>query len=178
MCSSNHLLHGKCCTQFICPLTWNVVTIYHIKCHWKITTKSKANYRKIKQSEIYPFDSPKWQFLCCSFILCFSLSCLPFFSFSHFPHLVYLAFPYLPGPWFNTWYRCRVTRIGIPCGNLTGVRSSYTQCFRPLTFSLNIGLNMFPLDSFMLCLHSLLGYSTGEFQALRLIVPAAFGAVD
>ena len=51
-------------------------------------------------------------------------------------------------------------------------------CFCPWTFSLNIGLNMFPLDSFMSCLHSLLGYSTGEFQALQLIVLAAFGAVD
>ena len=46
------------------------------------------------------------------------------------------------------------------------------------TLSLNIGLNMFPLDSFMSCLHSPLGYSTGEFQALQLIVFAAFGAVD
>ena len=50
-------------------------------------------------------------------------------------------------------------------------------CFRPWTFSLNIGLNMIPLDAFMSCLHSLLGYSTGEFQALQLIVLAAFGAV-
>ena len=47
-------------------------------------------------------------------------------------------------------------------------------CFCPWTFSLNIGLNMFPLDSFMSCLHSLLGYSTGEFRALQLIVLAAF----
>ena len=51
-------------------------------------------------------------------------------------------------------------------------------CFCPWTFSLNIGLNMFPLDSFMSCLRSLLGYSTGEFQASQLIVLAAFGAVD
>ena len=51
-------------------------------------------------------------------------------------------------------------------------------CFCPWTFFMNIGLNMFPLDSFMSCLHSLLGYSTGEFQALQLIVLAAFGAVD
>ena len=51
-------------------------------------------------------------------------------------------------------------------------------CFCPWTFSLNIGLSMFPLDSFMSCLHSLLGYSAGEFQALQLIVLAAFGAVD
>ena len=51
-------------------------------------------------------------------------------------------------------------------------------CFCPWTFSSNIGLNMFPLDSFMSCLHYLLGYSTGEFQDLQLIVLAAFGAVD
>ena len=51
-------------------------------------------------------------------------------------------------------------------------------CFRPWTFSLNIGLNMFPLDPFMSCLHSLLEYSTGEFQDLQLFVLAAFGAVD
>ena len=50
-------------------------------------------------------------------------------------------------------------------------------CFRPWTFSLNIGLNMLPVD-FMSCLNSLLGYSTGEFQALQLIVLAAFGAMD
>ena len=51
-------------------------------------------------------------------------------------------------------------------------------CFYPWTFSLNIGLSMFPLDFFMSCLHSLLGYSTGELQALQLIVLAAVGAVD
>ena len=51
-------------------------------------------------------------------------------------------------------------------------------CFHPWTFSLNVGLGIFPLDSFMSCLYSLLGYSTGEFQALQLIVLAAFGVVD
>ena len=52
-------------------------------------------------------------------------------------------------------------------------------CFCPWTFSLNIELNMFPLDySIMSCVRSLLGYSTGEFQASQLIVLAVFGAVD
>ena len=37
---------------------------------------------------------------------------------------------------------------------------------------------MFPSDSFMACLHSKLVYSTGESQALQLIVLAAVGAVD
>ena len=51
------------------------------------------------------------------------------------------------------------------------------RCFRPWTFSLNIGLNMLPSD-FILCLHSIPGYSTGEFQALQLIALAVFGDVD
>ena len=50
--------------------------------------------------------------------------------------------------------------------------------FRHWTFSLNIRLNMFPLDSFMSCLYFLLGYFTGESQALQLIVLVAFGTVD
>ena len=50
--------------------------------------------------------------------------------------------------------------------------------FRPWTFSLYIGLSMFLLDSCMSCLHSVLGYSTGKFQALQQIVLAAFGAMD
>ena len=46
-------------------------------------------------------------------------------------------------------------------------------CFRPWTISVNIGLDMLPPDAFMSCL-----YSTGEFQALQLIVLAALGAMD
>ena len=64
---------------------------------------------------------------------------------------------------------------------LSNSRSANAQLpgrFCPWTFALNIGLNMFPLRSFMSCLHSLLGYSTWEFQVLQLIVLAAFGAVD
>ena len=44
--------------------------------------------------------------------------------------------------------------------------AQHTGCFHPWTFSLNIGLNMLNSDSFISCLHYLLGYSTGEFQAL------------
>ena len=51
-------------------------------------------------------------------------------------------------------------------------------CFRPWEFSLNTGLNMFPLDAFMSCLDHILGCFTGEFQALQLIVLRIFGAVD
>ena len=58
------------------------------------------------------------------------------------------------------------------------VNAQLLGCFRPWTPSLNAGLNMQLSDSFMSCLHSLLGYSTGEFHALQLIVLVAFGAVD
>ena len=51
-------------------------------------------------------------------------------------------------------------------------------CFCPWTFSLDIGLNILPLYSFMSCLDSLLGYSTGQFQALQLILLVVFGTVD
>ena len=63
-------------------------------------------------------------------------------------------------------------------GSSGSANAQLPGCFRPWTFSLNIGLNIFPLDSFMSCLYSLLGYPTGEFQALQLIVVAAFGALD
>ena len=49
--------------------------------------------------------------------------------------------------------------------SLGSANAQLPGCFRPWTFSLNIGLDMLPSDSFMSCLHSLLGYSTGEFQA-------------
>ena len=52
------------------------------------------------------------------------------------------------------------------------------KCFRlseTKKFSLNIGLNMLPSDLFVSCLT---WYSTGEFQALQLIIPVVFGAVD
>ena len=62
--------------------------------------------------------------------------------------------------------------------NSASANTQLPGCFCPWTFSLNIGLNMFSLDSFMPCLHFLPGYSTGEFQALQLIVFAAFAAAD
>ena len=43
---------------------------------------------------------------------------------------------------------------------------------------LNIGFNTVLMDPFMSHLATQLGYSAGEFQALQLIVLAAFGVVD
>ena len=51
-------------------------------------------------------------------------------------------------------------------------------CFCPWTFFQNIGFNMAPSGPFMSHLTAQLGYSAGEFQALQLIVLAAFSVVD
>ena len=51
-------------------------------------------------------------------------------------------------------------------------------CFCPWTFFQNIVFNMAPSDPFMSHLATQLGYSTGEFKALQLIVLVAFGVVD
>ena len=48
----------------------------------------------------------------------------------------------------------------------------------PRTFFENIGFNTVLTDPFMSHLATQLGYSAGEFQALQLIVLAAFGVVD
>ena len=50
--------------------------------------------------------------------------------------------------------------------------------FSPWTFFENIGFNTVLTDPFMSHLATQLGYSAGEFQALQLIVLAAFGVVD
>ena len=42
-------------------------------------------------------------------------------------------------------------------------------CFCHRIFSLNTGLKLLPSESFIPCIDSLLGYSTGEFQAFQLV---------
>ena len=56
----------------------------------------------------------------------------------------------------NYMFRLSVTNYSSGSAN-----AQLLGCFRPWTFSLNIGLDMLPSDSFMSCLHFLLGYSTG-----------------
>ena len=51
-------------------------------------------------------------------------------------------------------------------------------CFCPWTYFENIGFNTVLTDPFMSHLATQLGYSAGEFQALQLIVLAAYGVVD
>ena len=51
------------------------------------------------------------------------------------------------------------------------VNAYFPGCFHPWTFPLNFGLNMLPSDSFMSCLDSLLGYSTGGVPSFATDCP-------
>ena len=64
--------------------------------------------------------------------------------------------------------------LGIWCSTIPHLPG----CFCPWTFFQNIGFNTVLTDPFMSHLATQLGYSAGEFQALQLIVLAAFGVVD
>ena len=64
--------------------------------------------------------------------------------------------------------------LGILCSTIPHLPG----CFCPWTFFENIGFNTVLTDPFMSHLATQLRYSAGEFQALQLIVLAAFGVVD
>ena len=64
--------------------------------------------------------------------------------------------------------------LGIWCSTIPHLPG----CFCPWTFFENIRFNTVLTDPFMSHLATQLGYSAGEFQALQLIVLAAFGVVD
>ena len=64
--------------------------------------------------------------------------------------------------------------LGIWCSTIPHLPG----CFCPWTFFENIGFNTVLTDPFMSHLATQLGYSAGEFQALQLIVLAAYGVVD
>ena len=64
--------------------------------------------------------------------------------------------------------------LGIWCSTIPHLPG----CFCPWTFFENIGFSTVLTDPFMSHLATQLGYSAGEFQALQLIVLAAFGVVD
>ena len=64
--------------------------------------------------------------------------------------------------------------LGIWCSTIPHMPG----CFCPWTFFENIGFNTVLTDPFMSDLATQLGYSAGVFQALQLIVFAAFGVVD
>ena len=75
------------------------------------------------------------------------------------------------------WPLVSVLNYILTLGILRSVIFHLPGCFCPWTFFQNIGFNI-PSDSFMSHLYTELEYSTGEFQALQLIVFAVFGVVD
>ena len=76
--------------------------------------------------------------------------------------------------WLLVFVLNKILILGIWCSTIPHLPG----CFCPLTFFENIGFNTVLTDPFMSHLTTQLGYSAGEFQALQLIVLAAFGVVD
>ena len=76
--------------------------------------------------------------------------------------------------WLLVFVLNNVLILGIWCSTIPHLPG----CFCPWTFFENIGFNTVLTGPFMSHLTTQLGYSAGEFQALQLIVLAAFGVVD
>ena len=76
--------------------------------------------------------------------------------------------------WLLVFVLNNILILGIWCSTIPHLPG----CFCPWTFFENIGFNTVLTDPFMSHLATQPGYSAGEFQALQLIVLAAFGVVD
>ena len=76
--------------------------------------------------------------------------------------------------WLLVFVLNNILILGIWCSTIPHLPG----CFWPWTFFENIGFNTVLTDPFMHHLATQLGYSAEEFQALQLIVLAAFGVVD
>ena len=76
--------------------------------------------------------------------------------------------------WLLVFVLNNILILGIWCSTIPHLPG----WFCPWTFFENIGFNTVLTDPFMSHLTTQLGYSAGEFQALQLIVLAAFGVVD
>ena len=76
--------------------------------------------------------------------------------------------------WLLVFVLNNILILGIWCSTIPHLPG----CFCPWTFFENIRFNTVLTDPFMSHLATQLGYSAGEFQALQLIVLAAFGIVD
>ena len=75
------------------------------------------------------------------------------------------------------WPLVFVSNNILTLGILRSTISHLRGRFFPWTLIQNIGFNMVPWDPFMSHLATQLGYPTGEFQALQLVVLVAFGVV-
>ena len=81
--------------------------------------------------------------------------------------------------WIIDWSTCCKSNLSIITRKINHSTIPHLPgCFCPWTFFENIGFNTVLTDPFVSHLATQLGYSAGEFQALQLIVLAAFGVVD
>ena len=76
--------------------------------------------------------------------------------------------------WLLVFVLNNILILGIWCSTIPHLPG----CFCPWAFVEIIGFNTVLTDPFMSHLATQLGYSAGEFQALQLIVLAAFGVAD
>ena len=104
------------------------------------------------------------------------LGWMPLFVFFDLPIVSWSLIngPILGCLWHLVFVLNNTLILGIWCSAI----SHLPECFGPWTFFQNIRFNMVPSDPFMSHLATKLGYSAGKFQALQLIVLAAFGVVD
>ena len=80
---------------------------------------------------------------------------------------------------FHQWQPWKLSFWQLPVQPLMKISSKWQHFFSGCSLTNSWWWEYtYIFDSFMSSLHSLLGYSTGEFQALQLIVLAVFGAVD
>ena len=103
------------------------------------------------------------------------LGWMPLFVFFGLPIVSYsLINTLILGSWLLVFVLNNTLILGIWCSAI----SHLPGCFFPWTFFQNIGFNKVPSAPFLSHLATQLGYSAGGFQALQLIVLAAFGVVD
>ena len=85
-------------------------------------------------------------------------------------------------PWFSSWelwlslrffmaidYFLNYTLDFLYLSSSGSANAQLLGFFCPWTFSLNIGLNVLPLDSFMLCLHSLIDILCGSSRLCSIL---------
>ena len=104
------------------------------------------------------------------------LGWMPLFAFFGLPTVSFspINSPILGCSWLLAFVSNNTLILDIWCFAISHLPGK----FCPWTFFQNIGFNMVPSDPFMSHLTTQLGYFAGEFQALQLIVLAAFVVVD
>ena len=152
-------------------LTWCQWIMSHYRCYSNVANLVNIN-------EVRPWLNYRSNKGCYS--ICFFFLISPRAECHFLFSLVYqlcLALWYKSNTWLHVTFGICFNNtliLGIWCSTILHLPG----CFCPWTFFENIGFNTVLTDPFMSHLATQLEYSAGEFQALQLIVLAAFGVVD